>query len=245
MSELTLLDLVANGTMDADVAATLAGIAAERHSFMVVAMPRNAGKTIVTRAMLDFVPSGTRIHNLSGSEKEMGELRDHPDGGYLVVAEFSRFRVTPAYIWGPAVRKVFHTLEAGFSLAVSLHAPGLDEAFEEICLGNGISDSDASRINYMIYIDCFYSSSHHDIVRRISSVYEISGVKSGKPEAKILHRWLPENDIFESVERSVLFSSGQHSMHELAKKIQTSVASRQTGLAEIKKLKIFSSRQPR
>ena len=43
-SEVTLVDLVRNGTMNAGTAATLASIVAEQHSFMVVVMPRLAGK---------------------------------------------------------------------------------------------------------------------------------------------------------------------------------------------------------
>ena len=103
MADLTLLDLVRNRTMDAHTAATLSAITQEKKSFMVVAVPRFAGKSTVTRAMLDFVPKSVAMHYLSGEEAEMEQLRHRPDGGYLVVGEFSQAPV-PTYIWGSPVR---------------------------------------------------------------------------------------------------------------------------------------------
>ena len=97
MPELTLVDLVRNGTMNAETAATLASIAAEQHSFMVVAVPRFAGKSTVTNAMLHCVPANVPVHRLSGDEAEMDRLKRNAGGGYLVVGEFSRAPV-PSYI---------------------------------------------------------------------------------------------------------------------------------------------------
>ena len=74
MSELTLVDLVRNGTMNAEIAATLASIAAERRSFMVVAVPRFAGKTTVTDAMLHCLPADVPVHRLSSVAVVMGVL---------------------------------------------------------------------------------------------------------------------------------------------------------------------------
>ena len=101
MAEKSLLDLVRNGTMDAEVAATLSAIAEEKRSFKVVAVPRFAGKTTVANAMLGFVPRSVPLHYLSGCESEIEDLRQHPDGGYLVVGEFSKGQV-PTYYLGLA-----------------------------------------------------------------------------------------------------------------------------------------------
>ena len=139
MAEITLLDLVRNGTMNAEIAATLSAIVEEKRSFMVVAVPRFAGKSTVTSAMLDFVPRNVPLHYLSGSEAEMEELGQRPDGGYLVVGEFNQAPV-PTYIWGSPVRKVFQTLRAGFSLSVCLHAPTVEDTYAAICRGNGVAD---------------------------------------------------------------------------------------------------------
>ena len=131
-----------------------------------------------------------------------------------MVSEFSRFRVTPAYIWGTAVRKVFpHTQSRLFHC----HLParlGAGWSFWR----NGVSD--ASLINYMVYIQCFFGSSFDDIKRRIAAVYDIFRVKSVEPEARTLHRWLCESDKFEIIDLPVLLSSDEHTINERSKKIQ-------------------------
>lgn len=48
---LRLPDLVRNGTMSAEIAATLAGAVEEGRSFFVLAVPRLAGKSTVTEAV--------------------------------------------------------------------------------------------------------------------------------------------------------------------------------------------------
>ena len=171
MPDLTLLDLVSNRTMDARTAATLWALAEEKHSFMVVAVPRLAGKSTVSRAMLQCVPGDVPQHFLSGDEAEMEQFRQAPDDGYLVVGEFSQALV-PTYIWGSPVRKVFETLRAGFSLAVSLHAPTVEAAYDAVCRGNVVADEDASRIRYVVYIE-LRGTNPDDFVRRVARVHEV------------------------------------------------------------------------
>ncbi len=201
MAELTLVDLVRNGTMDEHVAATLWTIAEERRSFMVTAVPRFAGKSTVSNAMLEHVPRGTPVHVLSGDEGEMRELAANPDGGYLVVGELSRAPVSH-YIWGQPVRTYFATARAGFSLATAMHAPTPGDAFALIGQDNGVPDGDASLIDFFVYIERM-GNDHDDFWRRIAAVYEIGEVKGGAPETRLLHRWVAEGDRFERVEPSL------------------------------------------
>ena len=235
MADLTLLDLVRNGTMDAQTAATLSAIAEEKRSFMVVAVPRFAGKSTVTKAILDFVPRGVPQHYLSGEEAEMEELRQKPDGGYLVVGEFSQAPV-PTYIWGSPVRKVFQTLRAGFSLSVSLHAPTVEDAYAAVCQGNGVADEDASRINYMVYIERM-GTSLDNFWRRVAAVYEVDKVSGGVPQARLLHRWRQEGDQFERVEAPRLLAVAERTLQERAQRIQQAVDASSTGLAEVEALR--------
>ena len=150
MTELTLADLVRNGTMSPEIAATLATAGAERRSFVTIAIPRLAGKTMVMRAILAHAPDGTPVHQLT---EEAGPGLGIPAqaGGYLVMSE-----IAPApfadYLWGPPVRRVFAALDRGFALATALHAPGVEEAFEVICAENGVPDAHASHLALAIYI---------------------------------------------------------------------------------------------
>ncbi len=200
MAELSLADLVRNGTMDEHVAATLWTIAEERRSFMVAAVPRFAGKSTVSSAMLEHVPEGTSVHALSGDEDEMRQLAASPDGGYLVVGELSRAPVSH-YIWGQPVRTYFETMRAGFSLATAMHAPTPEDAFALIGDDNGVPDGDASLIDFFVYIERM-GNDHDDFWRRVAAVYEIGEVKGGMPETRLLHRWVAEGDRFERVDPS-------------------------------------------
>lgn len=194
----TIIDLIRNGTLSAEVAATLWAALDKRLSFVVVAVPRFAGKTTVTNAMLSFLPKDVPVHRLSGDEAEMVQLKQRATGGYLVVAEFSQ--APPAgYIWGAPVRRVFDTLKAGYSLAVALHAPTLQETFDAICIGNGVSEEDASRINLMVYIRRF-GDNLENFWRRVAEIHEVDGVKGGRPNGRLLYKWTEENDRFEQVE---------------------------------------------
>ena len=235
MAELTLLDLVRNGTMSAGVAATLSAIAEEKRSFMIVAVPRLAGKSTVGRAMLDFAPRSAPIHHLSGSEAEMEELARRPDGGYLVVAEFADVDV-PGYIWGSPVRRVFQTMRAGFSLSVGLHAPSVEEAYAAVCHGNGVADEDASRISYMVYIERM-GANRDDFWRRIATVYEVDRVVGGVPHARLVHRWYRESDQFEQVEHPRLLSIREPALQERAKRFQELANAGRTGPAQVEALR--------
>ena len=236
MADLTLLDLVRNGTMDAGVAATLSAIAEENRSFMVVAVPRFAGKSTVASAILGFVPRSVPLHYLSGSESEMEELGQHPDGGYLVVGEFSQAPV-PTYIWGSPVRKVFQTLRAGFSLSVCLHAPTVEEAYAAVCRGNGVTDEDASRISYMVYIERM-GANLDDFWRRVAAVYEIDRVTGGVPHARLLHRWRREGDQFEQLDHPRLLSMGGPVLKQRAQCIEELVDAGRTSQSEVEALRI-------
>ena len=196
--DISLPYLIRNGTLSAEMAATLWAAVEELRSFVVVAIPRFAGKSTVTNALLNLVPSGVPIHRLSGDETEMARLKDEATGGYLVVGEFSQAPV-PGYIWDAPVRTVFDTLKAGYSLATALHAPNLQETFDAICQGNGVADEAASRIDFMLYIRRFGDTAE-TFWRRVAEIYEVDRVVGGHPEARLLHRWVEEDDRFETVE---------------------------------------------
>ena len=232
MSELTLIDLVKNGTMNAEIAATLASITAQQHSFVVVAVPRFAGKSTVTDAMLHCVPTEVPVYRLSGEEAEMDRLKLTAGGGYLVVGEFSRGPV-PGYIWGRPVRKVFETMRTGYSLSTALHAPSLEEAYAAICGANGVPDKDASRLTYAVYIRRM-GDDEASFWRRIDQVHEVDGVADGKPQGRMLFRWRETNDSFEQVEEPRLLGVDETLLHDRAYRISELVASGRASVEDIR-----------
>ncbi|MBI4282788.1 MAG: hypothetical protein HY672_04825 [Chloroflexi bacterium] len=194
----TIVDLIRNGTLTAEIAATL-WVAMDRGlSLVVTAIPRLAGKTTTTNALLSLLPPEAPIHYLSGEEVEMDYLKKAATGGYLVVGEFS-YGGMPGYIWGSPVRRVFDTMTAGYSLAAALHSSGLEETFDIICQGNRVSDEAASRIDLVLYIRRFgYYPGR--FWRRLAEVHEVDYVRDGKPHGRLLYRWVEGEDRFERVE---------------------------------------------
>lgn len=215
MPDLTLDDLVRNGTMSPEIAATLATTGAERRSFVCVAIPRLAGKSTVMRAILAEAPAGTAMHQLSTAAGGDLGIPRAGDEGYLLVSEIS-----PAgfeeYLWGPPVRHVFGALERGFSLATALHATGVDEAFAVICGRNRVPDEQAARIDLVVYIEVFGRSWQRPDARRVAEVHEIEGVERGVPIARLLHR-RNEDDTFEVVEPPRLLDTGRAHAARLAR----------------------------
>src|SRR5437899_7222771 len=87
-TELRLDDLVANRTMSRDIAKMLREIARGRRSFIVLAVPRLAGKTTVLRAILAERPASTPVVTLA-EDGEIDQLVSKSAGGYLVIPEIA------------------------------------------------------------------------------------------------------------------------------------------------------------
>jgi hypothetical protein len=190
--------------MSAEIAATLAGAAEERRSFLVFAVPRLAGKSTVLHAMLEHRRSDTPVREVTGSAAETARLR-HGDGrGYLYIPEISQAPV-PGYIWGEPVRRVLSLLERGYALAAALHAPSVEAAFEIVCGGNGVPDEDAGRIQLAVHIRSI--GPWQEPTRRVvEAVHEVDGVSRGRPRTRALHLWDEVADRFVTVNEPKIVS---------------------------------------
>ena len=202
MSELTLRDLVENGTMSASMAATLRTTAHEGHSFAVFAIPRMAGKSTTLGAMLNERVSGSPVRVVTGAPDEQAALRKSPDGGYLVIPEIlgEPSKSAPSeYIFGEPVRRVFATLASGYSLAFTTHADGHKEMFDRVSRSNEVADEQCSLIRLSVYIRSIGEWEHPE-KRRVAEVHEVLRVVHGVPEARLLHRWDEATDTFVDVD---------------------------------------------
>jgi len=193
--ELRLDDLVANRTMSPDIAKTLREVARARHSFIVVAVPRLAGKSTVLRAILAERPASSPVTTLAEDSEVVDELVKKSVGGYLVIPEITQSAAMPGYIWGADVRRIFKSGKEGISLAATLHAEGPDDAFAQICEGCRVPDADAAKIKFAVYLRSI--GRWEEPTRRVvQSVHSIEGVRDGKPRLKLLHRWDEQHDRF-------------------------------------------------
>jgi hypothetical protein len=198
MAEITIAELVRNGTMSAEMAAVLWAAVDERQSFLTVAVPRFAGKTTTSNAVLALRPSEMPVTPVAGEPAQMELLKQERRGGYLQVAEFA-YAPVPGYIWGPPVRRVFETVhEGGYALQTALHAPGVEAGMLEVTEGNGISDEHASTFKLIMYIERF-GYGYESFWRRVTDLYEVDDVKGGRPRGRSLFRWREAGDTFEQL----------------------------------------------
>lgn len=198
----SLDELVRNGTMPVEVAATLRAAVMARASFLVFAKPRLAGKTTVQLAMLDLVPAGTPIRTIGEDGDDVAALAREAQGGYLVIPEITRRSAasgpaTPGYIWGDPVRRAFAA--RGCSLAVVLHADTVDEALG-IIRENGVPDADLGRLDLLVHLRSLGDDWQTPTRRVVAHVHE------GGPEPRLLHRWDEAADRFDTVARPGRFS---------------------------------------
>lgn len=196
---LTLADLVANGTLAPGMAALLAAAVEERRSLLVVAIPRNAGKTTLMTAALEERPDGVPLYLLGRRHGEsLGIPALGAAAGYLSMSEIAPHPVTDSYLWGADVRRVFGAAHArGHAIATALHADGIDAAFEVIAQ-NGVPDEQASLIDVVVYIRLF--GRWQDPERRVvETIHEVERVQGGQVVARLTHRWNETTDQFETV----------------------------------------------
>jgi type IV secretory pathway ATPase VirB11/archaellum biosynthesis ATPase len=230
----TIIELIQNGTISPQMAATLWAAIDKRCSFVVVAVPRLAGKTTLMHALLELLPASEPIHILSGDQAEMDRLKKTPKGGYLVVGEVSQAPV-PHYIWGAPVRRLFDTLSNGYSLATALHASSLEETIDVLCRGNGVPDEHASNIKLIIYLQRF-GSNPDDFWRRLSEIHEIERVENGRPVGRLLHRWDEKSGHFEVCEDSVVLQITAENLQVRASQLKQMADSGQTSAREVAKM---------
>ena len=115
----------------------------------------------------------------------MDALAASPDGGYLVVPEFSDH--TPSYLRGEQVVQVFDTAERGFSIAGTLHADTPEDTFAELHSHGPIPDDQLASIGMLVFLGV--RGWPENPVRWVSSVWEVDGVARGAPRSRLLCRY--------------------------------------------------------
>ena len=118
---LSLPDLVSNDTLSLELAALLWLLVEAKTSLLAAASPQMAGKSTLVYALLDLAPPEYRSV-LTRGELEDFVFLEETDASetYILVPELSDH--TPAYLWGDSVRTLFDALDAGYSMAATMHA---------------------------------------------------------------------------------------------------------------------------
>ena len=210
---LTLSELVANRTLGAGMAAFLAAAVGEPRSLLVVAIPRNAGKTTLMSAVFEERPASIPLYTLGTRH---GDSLGIPDAGappgYLTMSEIAPHAVTDSYLWGPDVQQIFAAARAhGHAIATALHADGIDSAFDVIA-ENGVTDEQASLIDVVVYIRSFGRWQNPDR-RVVETIHEVDHVRDGRVAARLIHHWDEATDQFETAHAPSLVTPEAYAHH--------------------------------
>ena len=184
---MNLDDLITNQSISPDGADVLRIIARRQQSFLVHALPRQAGKTTVVQAILAEVPPNVARHEFYGTKQEIANLSAAPMPGYLVVAEIGH-RGRPGYLAGDEVPPVFDLLSSGYSLASSLHADTVEQVFD-VLAANGVPPAVAASVPYLIKVGMLKNDAGTHVRRVVDEIHEITTSDSGEPSATLLYSW--------------------------------------------------------
>lgn len=192
VAELSLADLVRNHTMSAEIAAALERTAQQRRSFLVIALPRMAGKSTVGKAMLAVARRAKcPIRELGEDGTDVAVLAREARGGYLYVPEVSRYPVTAGYVWGAPVRAAFAAIKDGTSLSTALHADSAEDALR-ILRANRVPADDLARLELIVHLRSLGDDWQSPTRRVVADVHA-----HGPKGLKLLRRWDEKTDRFE------------------------------------------------
>lgn len=186
---LTLRDLVANHSIAAEGAEVLRSIGAAGQSFLVYALPRNAGKSTVTDAIVAEAPESLPRLDFYGTEDEVSALSAAPARAYLQVGEIGH-RGQRGYLADEEVVRLFDVLSAGiYSLASSLHADTVDGVFD-VLRQNGVSSSVAApAVSHVVKVRALGDPFDPATSRVVEQIHAITPGDDGEPSATLLYEW--------------------------------------------------------
>jgi len=184
---ITLDDMVTRQSISQDGAELLRGIAAARHSFLVYAPPRNAGKSTLVQAIVAEAPASVPRRDFLGTNHEVDALSAEPQRGYLLVAEIGH-RGRPGYLAGEEVARVFALVAKGWALASSLHADSVDEVFD-VLQRNGVDPASAASVRYLAKVRPLGDPNDPGTRRVVEQVHEVTGVDGQTPISALRYHW--------------------------------------------------------
>jgi hypothetical protein len=145
----SIVELIADGVLDAELAALAWLLIEARLPVVVAALARSVGKSTLLEALLDFLPVGVRRIDLAGQAEDFGWLPEAaalgwppagpttlssppigPSNAYLVAAELSSH--LPIYTSGAAARTLVRAASIGYGIAATIHADRLEEVHDEL-----------------------------------------------------------------------------------------------------------------
>lgn len=200
----SIIELIREGTLDADLAALLWLMLDARAPIIVAAERGRTGKTTTLNALLDFLPPGTRRVELEGiaetfdwlpHARELGwrgertqvpgtpappHAGEHcePATTYLIAHELSDH--LPAYTWGDHARIAVRAVAVGYGLGATIHADSLEEVFDALHRPPvALTDDELSRLGVVLIVRAMPpppGDAHPGLVRRVVAAHWVRPV---------------------------------------------------------------------
>ncbi len=146
---LSAVEIIASGSLDARLMATLWAVVSRRKSVMLASEAPMAGKTTTLSALVDFLPPGTTGVFLRGWMQDDSWVDEiGADSAYMLINEMSDH--LPIYVWGRNARGALALAGKGYGLGATMHADSLPEALT--CLRSELGATDADLTGLTIYL---------------------------------------------------------------------------------------------
>jgi len=173
---MSAVEIVASGSLDARLMATLWAVVARRRSVMLASEAPMAGKTTTLSVLVDFLPSGTVGVFLRGWRADF-DWTDGigPERGYLLVNEMSDH--LPIYVWGRNARGALELAGRGYGLGATMHADSLDEALDALRDQLGATDGDLAGLTVYLQYSAYRTPS--GMYRRVEEAWHLRADAQG------------------------------------------------------------------
>ena len=178
----SIVSLLRERMLDADLAALLWLLVEARTPIVVAGEGRSVGKSTLLRALLDFLPHGVRTEPLAGAMEDFGWLPEAPELGWRTdlrpiaagdapVAALRQHERHPAdprstvllvhelspelpgYTWGPHARIAIRALSLGYGLAGTIPGSSLEDVFAHLQQPPvRLSDDELSRLGVVLVV---------------------------------------------------------------------------------------------
>jgi hypothetical protein len=212
----SIAELIAAGTIDAELAATAWLLIEARVPLLVAGDGQGVGRSTLLSAMLDFLPSELRVVELRGVDETFEWLPQASDLGWpgvpsqpagtptrpentvILATELSDH--APAYTWGQAARVAVRAAAIGYGLAATIHGDSLDGVLAGLRANPvRLTDDELSRLGVVLVLRRV-----GDDRRRVVAAHYLRPVVRDvhghvqRLGPAVLATWDPASDTFES-----------------------------------------------
>jgi hypothetical protein len=189
-SRRSIVELIADGVLDAELAAFAWLLIEARLPIVVAALSRGVGKTTVLEALLDFLPASVRRIDLAGAAEDFAWLPEAaalgwpvagspvasspaatPATAYLVAAELSEH--LPIFTWRAAARTLVRAASIGYGFGATIHADRLEDVHDELRAAPvGLTDDELSYLGLVLIVRAWREADGSVVRRVVAAHYE-------------------------------------------------------------------------